>query len=121
MDAMNAATRWTAATIVLVCAVLVCFAASASPTPGKRVSYAVGYSLYNTPVWGRAGIVAYLSPYTVLLLTCWKAGAPHSVNGQTSRLYYGLSGGGYVNAAWVYTGTTSVIRGVRPCSASAHL
>jgi hypothetical protein len=112
---MNRATRCIASAIV--CVGVLWFGAAANAagstrTPG-HVSYGVGYTLYNTPVWGRAGIVAYLSPYTVLRLTCWRAGAPLPLNGVASTLYYRLSGGGYVNAAWLYTGTDSVLPGER--------
>jgi hypothetical protein len=86
--------------------------------PSQRPTYGIGYSVYaSTPVWTESGAVySYPLPlYTPLKLLCYTAGVTHSIGNLTSNLYYQLPNGGYVNDAWIYTGTNNVIPGVPHC------
>jgi hypothetical protein len=86
--------------------------------PGQQQpSYGVGLAYYaNTPVWNANGQVVYqLAQNTPLKLVCFAFGGSQTVGQLTSDLYYRLTNGDWVNDAWIYTGTNSVIAGVPHC------
>jgi hypothetical protein len=80
------------------------------------VNHGVGITVASTPVWGPTGAVAYnLGPSLLVQLECWSTGPAQVWDGWSSRLYYRLPDGGWVNARWILTGTDSVQQGVRHC------
>jgi hypothetical protein len=82
----------------------------------ETVSYGVGFTNSSTPVWGPTGAVAYnLGPGQLVQLECWSTGPAQARDGWSSKLYYRLPDGGWVNDLWIFTGTNSVQQGVRHC------
>jgi hypothetical protein len=72
----------------------------------------------NTPVFADNASRYYLPARQVLTLVCWQyGGVLTGPTGYSTGLYYRLGNfsGGYVNDAWIDTGTDYVVPGVPKC------
>jgi hypothetical protein len=94
------------------------------PTTNKWSYWGVGYAvqwggrvggIFNRPS-GRRYRWGLLRPGRLFWLTCYTSGDKSWDGRVYSTLWYRLPGGGYINDAWVETGTNDVVPGVSPCA-----